>query len=162
MPEYQSARALGVYLSMPDREIQTDDLVQQALKDGKSVFVPFIHKPAQASAQIIDMLELSSLADLQSLDRDAWKIPTLHVQGISSRCNALGGHGVNENTQPESTSKPLLDMILMPGLAFDVSKSRLGHGKAFYDRYLTRYKEATLQHQGATTMPTLGELSRDF
>ena len=158
MPEYQSARALGIYLSMPDREIQTGELVRQALEDGKSIFVPFIHKPANEAMQIIDMLQLFSFTDLESLDRDAWNIPTLNAQSISSRRNALGGHGVDENAPAQGRGKPLLDLILMPGLAFDQSKLRLGHGKAFYDRYLTRYKEAMLQHEGATNMPILGEL----
>lgn len=31
-----------------------------------------------------------------------------------------------------------LDLILMPGLAFDLSGKRLGRGKGFYDTYLER------------------------
>lgn len=35
-----------------------------------------------------------------------------------------------------------LDLILMPGLGFDLSGKRLGRGKGFYDTYLER----CLQH----------------
>ena len=37
-------------------------------------------------------------------------------------------------------SKPKIpDLILVPILAFDKNKYRLGYGKGFYDRYLNKY-----------------------
>ena len=30
-------------------------------------------------------------------------------------------------------------LILVPVLAFDIKKNRLGYGKGFYDRYLNKY-----------------------
>lgn len=34
-----------------------------------------------------------------------------------------------------------LELLLVPGLAFDVSGARLGHGKGFYDRLLAQVKD---------------------
>jgi len=45
-----------------------------------------------------------------------------------------------------------LDIIIVPGVAFDASFARLGHGKGFYDRYLTHYHSSNV----GLTRPLLG------
>ena len=40
MPEYQAARTISVYLSMPGGEISTSEIVRNALDEGKKVFIP--------------------------------------------------------------------------------------------------------------------------
>ena len=75
------------------------------------------------------MLSLASLEDYRSLKPDSWGIPTLPKDGLADRRDAL--------KEAES-----LDIILMPGVAFDESFNRLGHGKGYYDYFLTRYRQA--------------------
>lgn len=40
LPQYQQARSIMAFLHMPD-EVSLDGLIQQALADGKEVYVPF-------------------------------------------------------------------------------------------------------------------------
>ena len=41
--------------------------------------------------------------------------------------------------EPFKTKVKVPDVMLVPSLAFDKSKFRLGYGKGFYDRYLNKY-----------------------
>ncbi|EUC43128.1 hypothetical protein COCMIDRAFT_101678 [Bipolaris oryzae ATCC 44560] len=140
MPEYQAARRISVYLSMPGGEISTTDIVRNALGDGKKVFIPYTYTldtpdPGQPKS-IMDMLELHSMTDFDLLKPDKWGIPTPSIESISSRANCFGGTGVtNGNTDGIEDG---LDLIVMPGMAFDAQFGRLGHGKGFYDFFLTR------------------------
>lgn len=140
---------------MPGREIETRCLVIQALRDGKKVFVPYIHKQSQDQTRMIDMLQLLSQEDHDSLERDSWGIPTLDPQSIPNRRNALGGYGISESEK--KLRGPELDLIIMPGLVFDRSLGRLGHGKGFYDRYLERYKKAVDEVGQGAHMPILSK-----
>ena len=141
---------------MPNKEILTRDLVCQAVNDGKRVYVPYIHHSAEDGAKTMDMLELRSLGDLDSLERDAWGIPTLMDSSIPERKNALGGRGVEQRETVAETLKPVLDLMVVPGLAFDRTGGRLGQGKGFYDGYLKRYKAAISRTGHQTSMPHLG------
>jgi 5-formyltetrahydrofolate cyclo-ligase len=41
--------------------------------------------------------------------------------------------------EPIKSKNYVLDIMLVPLLAFDKDKYRLGYGKGFYDRYLNKY-----------------------
>lgn len=159
MPEYQSAHRIGVYLSMPNGEIATSAILHDAFRQGKTVFVPYIHDvavqtPSQPKA-VIDMLSLDSEDDYSSLTPDKWGIPTLGEDSIARRENCFGGTGADDR-QPGRTGKNDvgLDLVVMPGMAFDSKLARLGHGKGFYDYFLQRYQEKASVMRGR--MPFLG------
>ncbi|RYC59645.1 hypothetical protein CHU98_g6564 [Xylaria longipes] len=112
---YKEAKTVGVYLSMPGCEIQTDPIVRHALSSGKQVFVPYLHKsglpPGEGPVRLMDMRSIGELDGERSADAP-------------------------------------LDLILLPGVAFDLDPEtgvvrRLGHGKGFYDYFLHRYALAT-------------------
>ena len=138
---YQDANRIGVYLSMPTGEIQTDAIVRHALESGKKVFVPYLHKSHTPSPDtprsVMEMVDLRSLLEYDSLRRDSWGIPTIDAESVQEREHILGN-------PTKETGK--LDMILMPGVAFDMDPKsrfvrRLGHGKGFYDYFLHRYMQ---------------------
>jgi 5-formyltetrahydrofolate cyclo-ligase len=145
MPEYKAAQKISVYLSMPGGEISTSGVVRDALDQGKKVFIPYTYSlssPAEGQPKsIMDMVELQSMNDFESLEPDKWGIPTPSKDSISSRANCFGGTGV---TYGEMTNvSEGLDLIVMPGMAFDSDFGRLGHGKGFYDYFLTRCHQAS-------------------
>ena len=135
---------------MLDGEIDTSFLVRKAFLDKKAVFVPYIqktqlHEDCQ-QVRVMDMLSLHSVEDMESLKRDKWGIPTLASSSIPKRRNCM------------SEREPCLDLIVMPGVAFDHELNRLGHGKGFYDFFLQRYHRAKgkeISEEGSKT-PFLG------
>ena len=138
MPEYRAARSISVYLSMSAGEVSTSGVVDHALRHGKRVFVPYIYRrltPSEGQpASVMDMLELQSIDDFASLQPDHWGIPALSNDSVSSRANSFGGTGLSAvGGAPQG-----LDLILLPGMAFDSSFGRLGRGKGFYDYFLHR------------------------
>lgn len=129
---------------MPAAEIQTDAIVKHALQNGKKVFVPYLYKhpspPPETPKSVMDMVDLRSLTEYTSLKRDSWGIPTIDADSVGGRECVLGDLIVH-------ASKAGLDMILMPGVAFEVDSNtgdlkRLGHGKGFYDYFMHRYLES--------------------
>ena len=113
-----------------------------ALKAGKRVFIPHIHKVA--TVPTMDMLALNSLQDYEELKTDKWGIPTLSKSGIGERENVMGGIGLTTPETQDATigEQSRLDLVVMPGLAFDRRLNRLGHGRGYYDRFLQRYSMA--------------------
>lgn len=130
-------------MSMPSGEINTRDLTKHALSSGKHVFVPYIYKPKQPRqddlpASIMDMLQLADQEDYASLLPDKWGIPSIPKETVSDRANSFGKKGVSDGASPTPDAAGL-DVILMPCMAFDQDLNRLGHGKGYYDNFLTRY-----------------------
>ncbi|KAG8630663.1 hypothetical protein KVT40_002282 [Elsinoe batatas] len=153
LPMYQDAKSISVFLAMPDGELQTEGIVRHALKAGKKVFVPYItRKPAS-----MHMLRLEDEADLDSMQPDKWGIPSLSTESIDARVNCFGHRGIDQQNQ-DSQSQEVdagLDLILLPCVAFDQEYNRLGHGKGYYDRFLTRYFETVGKNGDSYRKPYL-------
>jgi len=153
---------------MPKGELSTKDVVYNALREGKKVFVPYIYKSnAEGSVKprsVMNMVSLHSLSDYESLSLDAWGIPSVSENSVDHRCQVLRplsesvGKVLQENPSDSETSSRMesrdnerLEVIVMPGVAFDKNLGRLGHGKGFYDNFLDRYHCSM-----AAPMPLLG------
>ncbi|KAK6433769.1 hypothetical protein LTR95_010053 [Oleoguttula sp. CCFEE 5521] len=157
--EYTSATRIGIYLSMPVGEANTDLLVRDALSNGKAVFVPYLHRPKGSAGpgkgrRVMDMLRLRDVAEYEGLERDRWGIPSLGKESVERRENGFGGQGPEGEADRVGIEEGGLDLIVVPGVAFDAEGRRLGHGAGFYDEFLARYCEG-----GKRTKPYLGKTS---
>ncbi|OAP57257.1 5-formyltetrahydrofolate cyclo-ligase [Fonsecaea erecta] len=155
MPAYQNAKGVAIFLSMPGREVSTRDIVLHALDSGKSVFIPYLYAGETPKSKVMDMLQLQDKDDFHSLIPDGWGIPSLSKDSVGRRRNALGGIGILNDSVEGQQDPPSLDLIFMPAVAFDHSHRRLGHGKGFYDRYLSKYKDTLSGSQSGRPMPLL-------
>lgn len=165
LPEFQAANVISVYLSMPSGELSTSSVVREAFRQKKRIFVPFIapvNDPSpDAPKSVMDMVSLHSEEDYQNLEPDRWGIPTPSPSSIDQRVRCLGDDDLIlksfENNVMETEH---VDLILMPGMAFDQRLARLGHGKGFYDFFLQRYQKRTdASKKGGEKMPFLSEWS---
>jgi len=113
------------YVSLP-YEVETWRLMARMLKLGKRVVVPRVH-------------------------RTQLHLVALHDPAKELSPGAFGvwepGRNARQTVNPNS-----LDLVLVPGLAFDRRGHRLGHGLGYFDRFLRRLPATT---------PTIG-LCYDF
>lgn len=110
LPEWQAARVVCLYASFK-HELGTQELLQRALDEGKSLVLP--------RARPDGTLSLHAVTDLGTL--------------------ASSHLGIMEPTA-DAPACPVatVDLFLVPGLAFDAEGHRLGYGAGFYDRLLAQ------------------------
>ena len=114
-PFYQEAKVIATYLSFP-HEFQTQELIEQALKDGKKVLIPKTYPKGRMDFVVYD---------LQQLVKTSFGL--LEPQG---------------NLEVVDASQ--IDLIHVPGLAFTTEGYRIGYGGGYYDRYLEYFSGHTL------------------
>ena len=111
LPEYRAARRIAFYLAT-DGEVETREMIRQALDDGKQVAAPI---PMTATRRI-------RLAALTSVRRGLVRGPYGIAQPHPRRARRV--------------DPAALDLIVVPGVAFDARGHRLGRGGGYYDRFL--------------------------
>lgn len=163
LPEYKKASRISIYLSMPTGEVSTKAIVLGALQEGKQVYIPYTFVAPCSSAgpkSLMNMVSLQSKEDYESLLPDAWGIPTPSRASIIERKSCLNDDEVgSDGLGGASTGNESLDMLVMPGIAFDKGLARLGHGKGYYDVFLQRLHQQVNVAFGAAEnqMPFLGK-----
>lgn len=118
LPDYGRSEIILAFLSMPG-EIDTTPLITRALAGEKIVAVPRI-----------DGEELSFVPlerDWEAWSRDRFGIPAPPADAPALSLSRIGGATL---------------LVITPGLAFTPSGKRLGRGKGFYDRFLSRARNA--------------------
>lgn len=111
LSEFKKSRVIMFYVSMLE-EVDTLPLLNQALREGRVVTVPFVDQKTR------------SLLCVQITDPEHDLMPGSY--GILEPKK----HLVNHFNLTE------LELVLVPGIAFDRTGHRLGRGKGYYDRFL--------------------------
>lgn len=124
-PWFDAAGTVAAFLSMP-HEVQTQPLLASAFAARKAVYVPRV---TGGRSTDMALLHLSGEADeLAALERDRWGIPT---PGPAYAVGPQAGHARPAWPALPPDTRPL-SLVLVPGVAFDATGARLGHGKGYY------------------------------
>lgn len=115
LPAYQAASVIATYLSFP-HEVDTSFLIDAVQEDGKQVVIPKTYPKGCMEFVAYDPQNLK---------------PT-----------AFGLLEPEDATQAVDQSK--IDLIHVPGVAFQKDGYRIGYGGGYYDRYLADFDGATV------------------
>lgn len=110
---FKNAKTIMFYLAT-DEEVQTRNLIEEAFAQGKRILLPYIHRETGE-------LKPSRVRDL-----------TLDLE--------KGSYGILEPKKEclDLVELKEIELVIVPGLAFDQTKHRLGRGKGYYDRFLAK------------------------
>lgn len=116
LPEFERARTVLFYIAFRS-EVETQSLIDKALALGKEVAVPVV----RAEPRGLIPCRYSCAADLART--------TLGVLEPRPECACP--------VEPAA-----IDLVVVPGAAFDIRGGRLGYGLGFYDRLLAEVPRA--------------------
>jgi 5-formyltetrahydrofolate cyclo-ligase len=119
LPEYQQAKTVLFYLDVRS-EVRTRNDLENALASGKKIVVPYC---------VDGELELFHLTNPEELAVGMYRIlePKTELRSVEA-------HKVDVKE---------IDLIIVPGVAFDREGGRTGHGKGYYDKLLEHARPDT-------------------
>lgn len=95
------------------KEVMTQEIIEAVLMQGKRVALP------RVNGDTMDFYEIHNFEELKP-----------------------GYMGILEPVGNVPMDVPP-DVVIMPGVAFDENKNRIGYGKGYYDRFLSSIEETT-------------------
>jgi 5-formyltetrahydrofolate cyclo-ligase len=114
---FKKAKRIAAFCSI-GTEIDTMPLLSKILSSHKELYLPKT-EPGQ------NLMEFHSISDLKTLVSGPFHVP--------------------EPPAGRILSPKKIDLILVPGLAFDNRGHRLGYGRGYYDRYLKLLKSGCVR-----------------
>ena len=111
---YKDAKTIATYLAF-DFEYNTELLIKQAQKDGKTILVPKTYPKGKMIFCVYNPQQL-----------------------VKTK------FGLWEPVDDVAVEKSDIDLIHVPGVGFNQDGFRIGYGAGYYDRYLTDYSGQTI------------------
>jgi len=115
LPEFKSARVILFFASFRS-EVDTGPMIRRALTFGKRVVLPKVQ-----GTELV-------LYEISDLDKDV----------------SPGTWGIPEPHEPRPVMLDEIDLIIVPGAAYDEQGNRVGYGAGFYDKLLPAFKKMTV------------------
>lgn len=109
-PRIREAKVVMLYHALPD-EVPTRELMTYLIKEGKTVLLPRV-----ISDTDMELHRYTGEKDLRQ-----------------------GAFGIMEPMGELFTDYATIDVAVIPGMAFDRQRHRLGRGKGYYDRFLSQF-----------------------
>lgn len=113
LPGFRAAKTVMLYLALPE-EVDLSTLAERAAETGKRLCIPRMDWAAKTMSPLI-------------------------VDWIAMKTE-VREHGVSEPVGGTAAKLSSVDLVLVPGLAFDEAGHRLGRGAGFYDRFLEEFR----------------------
>lgn len=112
MPEFKEAKTVFFYASFRT-ESETINMIRKTLKMGKRVVVP-------------------------KVDKERRRLRLFEIKGITEL--SPGYVGIPEPSLSDERLMDIndIDIVIIPGVVFDYSGSRIGYGGGYYDRLLSK------------------------
>lgn len=115
LPEFKSARVVLFFASFQS-EVDTIPMIRRALASGKRVVLP------KVEGKELELFEI------RNIDSDV----------------SPGAWGIPEPRGSAPVKLDELDIIIVPGAAFDERGNRLGYGAGFYDKLLSNFTKLSV------------------
>ena len=117
LPELQNTKVVLSYMPY-GKEVDIKSLNQWILNQGKTLCLPRVISKMEMEPRIVNNIKQS-----------------FHKSGF----------GILEPTEDnELINISKIDLVLVPGLAFDKNGNRMGHGNGYYDRFLSSCSTSTI------------------
>ncbi|HUP00464.1 MAG TPA: 5-formyltetrahydrofolate cyclo-ligase [Gemmatimonadota bacterium] len=116
---YRRAAVVHLFIGAIDGEVATREIAERSLASGKRVLCPRVVWRERR----IESYEIGSPADLAPARLGLWE---------------------PDPTRSRLASESEIDLVLVPGIAFDPQGRRIGYGAGFYDRFLARVQSSKI------------------
>ena len=114
--EFNRADTIAFYVSIArEGEVDTTTMIEESLSLGKRICIPKVVKN-----NALRFIEIRSMKDLNK-----------------------GSFGILEPAGGSRILPQAIDLVIVPGVAFDKSGNRLGFGKGYYDKFLSKLEDGT-------------------
>ncbi|MBI5789742.1 MAG: 5-formyltetrahydrofolate cyclo-ligase [Candidatus Schekmanbacteria bacterium] len=118
LPEFKQSRSVMFYASY-QKEVRTHEAIKKTLAEQKQVILPLIDQKTAG----LKLIPISNYPD--DVEPGLFGIPQPINKG-------------------QAISLDLVELIILPGVAFDYEGNRLGYGGGFYDKLLANQKKPTI------------------